>query len=88
MKQLRDVNLHSYPLHPSSPYAILIMTDILRKTAGLIYNVRYVLPACALAIYVIVGLAYFFAYKYWPTLPLSTQSAILENLLLAATAPF
>lgn len=64
------------------------MTDILRKTAGLIYSIRYVLPACALTIYVIAGLAYFFAYKYWPTLPQSAQSAILENLAWTAMAPY
>ncbi|WDY60495.1 hypothetical protein [Pseudomonas sp. PSKL.D1] len=63
------------------------MTEILRKTAGLIYSVRYVIPACALLIYIIAGLGYFLAFKYWPTLPPSTQAAILENMSWAATSP-
>ncbi|MCH7299980.1 hypothetical protein MBA34_13120 [Pseudomonas capeferrum] len=59
------------------------MPEILKKTAGLIYSIRYVVPAVALTIYVIAGLAYFIAFKYWPSLPANTQSAILENLSLA-----
>ncbi|NIF28897.1 hypothetical protein F3J44_21265 [Pantoea sp. Tr-811] len=64
------------------------MTEILKKTAGLIYNIRYVVPALALTIYVIAGLAYFFAFKYWPSLSADTQSAILENLSWAMNATF
>ncbi|AVD90411.1 hypothetical protein C4Q26_26140 [Pseudomonas sp. SWI44] len=63
-------------------------TDILKKTADLIYSIRYVVPAFALTIYVIAGLAYFFAFKYWPSLPENTQSAILENLSWAMNATF
>lgn len=63
------------------------MTEILKKTAGLIYSGRYVVTACALAIYVIGGIAYFVAFKYWPGLPATTQAMILEGLASAQTAP-
>lgn len=64
------------------------MPEILKKTAGLIYSIRYVVPAVALTIYVIAGLAYFIAFKYWPSLPANTQSPILENLSLAVNVTF
>lgn len=86
MKHLLTMKLHPAP-SPILPVAPVTMTEILKKTAGLLYSIRYVIPACALTLYVIAGLAYFFVFKYWPTLPEGTQSIILENLSWAATAP-
>lgn len=64
------------------------MTELLKKTADLLYSNRYVIPACVLTIYVIGSLAYFLTFKCWPSLSDKTQADILENLSWAMTVTF
>lgn len=63
------------------------MTELWKKTAGLLVNNRHVIVASGLAIYVVIGLGQYLACTVWPSLPESTQMAIAENLVWAARAP-